>query len=77
MTSSAVADRYIRYCEQRNLSDKTIEAYRWALSKLPSVDEVPLDPDHLQQIIASGDLADESRLDPEATTAYVLSLGGE
>ena len=68
MNSSGVADltlddQYIRYCEQPNLSDKAIEAYRWALSKLRPVDEVPLDPDQHQQPIANGDLADESRLD--------------
>ncbi len=61
-TSDAIAE-FIEHCELRNLAEPTIDIYRWGLSKLSDLADVPTSPAVLRRLVADCDLADESRFD--------------
>ena len=61
-TATAVDD-FLRFCEQRNLSAKTVGSYRWALDRLSAFADLPTKPSELQLVIGEDGLAGESRFD--------------
>lgn len=64
MKTAYAVDLYIEDCNYRNLAPKTIEAYKWALSRLINQgDEMPSNAAELRRILTVANVADETRLD--------------
>ncbi|MCI0441363.1 MAG: tyrosine-type recombinase/integrase [Chloroflexi bacterium] len=65
MNAQQTVERFLRECELRGLSPKTLEAYRWATGKLlAKYQSLPTDSLELMELIGSQkQLGDESRYD--------------
>ena len=64
METASLLEQFVRKSEYRGLAPKTIQQYRWALSRLViQCPKLPASPGDLMPIIGDGRLALESKRD--------------